>query len=498
MITDARRLPDRTTLTADLCIIGTGPAGITLCRALAQSGLDVVVLESGDLDPDDATQELAGATAIGQPIDWFGRQELGQLRARQVGGSSNLWVGLCRPLDPVDFGPLPARGDTTWPFDRAEMDPYYAQAQEDCQLGPYDYDPAGWARAADLEPLASEGLQTSVLQFSPPTRFGTRYRQDLEEGPRLEVVVRANVTSIRTSPDGSGVSGVDARTLDGTSLTVAASAYVLAAGALENARLLLIGDDQRAGGIGNGRDLVGRFFMEHPAVRAARVIGRFGGLTEAFERIEPEVGGRPVPVRFSLSPTPAAMLEWGIPNATVMLRKVLFGEAFEVPEKVGGSEIRALIARRGPTDDVFAEIVWEQQPNPDSRVLLDPTARDALGMPRTQLDWRLTPSDHEVPGRVLSWLGHELGRLGVGRAEVLMGSQPTTERPIACNAHHLGTTRIDPDPARGVVDADLKVHGVANLWVAGSSVFPTGGWSNPTLTVVALARRLADQLGRSV
>ena len=221
MITDARRLPDRTTLTADLCIIGTGPAGITLCRALAQSGLDVVVLESGDLDPDDATQELAGATAIGQPIDWFGRQELGQLRARQVGGSSNLWVGLCRPLDPVDFGPLPARGDTTWPFDRAEMDPYYAQAQEDCQLGPYDYDPAGWARAADLEPLASEGLQTSVLQFSPPTRFGTRYRQDLEEGPRLEVVSRANGTSTRTSPARSGGGRAAAWALGRTSPTAA-------------------------------------------------------------------------------------------------------------------------------------------------------------------------------------------------------------------------------------------------------------------------------------
>lgn len=497
MITDARDLDDGSRLTADVCVVGTGPAGLTICRALEGAGLEVLVLESGDFEPDPATQALARAEVTGQPIDWFGRTAIDQLRARQVGGSSNLWVGLCRPLDPIDFEPLTPRGDTQWPFGRTDLDPFYEEAQADCELGPYDYDPARWADAIGVDIPASEQLQVSVLQFSPPTRFGVRYRDTLRDGDGIRVVVRANVTAIRTRTGGREVTAVEARTLEGRSITVTAGAYVLAAGGLENARLLLWGDGEGRA-IGNQHDQVGRYFMEHPSVRAARVIGRFGDLADVFERAEPEVGGRPVPVRFSLSPTPAALATWGLPNLTILLRPVFFGELFDIDEKVKGSDVHAMLARSGPVRDLFAEVVWEQQPNPDSRVQLDPARPDALGIPTTVLDWRLTDADHAVPQQALSWLGHELGRLGLGRAEVLIGSLPPALRQVACNAHHMGTTRIDPDPARGVVDADLKVHGVDNLWVAGSSVFPTGGWSNPTLTVVALARRLGAHLRQTL
>jgi choline dehydrogenase-like flavoprotein len=153
---------------------------------------------------------------------------------------------------------------------------------------------------------------------------------------------------------------------------------------------------------------------------------------------------------------------------------------------------------------LYTVIRAEQAPNPDSRVTLT-GERDALGMPRVALDWRLSPIDKRSVRVTMEALDGELRRLDLGTCTPepwLAEDGPDWEvDPLISNHpiggfHHMGTTRMAASPRAGVVDADCRVHGVANLYVAGSSVFPTGGWANPTLTIVALALRLADHLGR--
>jgi choline dehydrogenase-like flavoprotein len=140
--------------------------------------------------------------------------------------------------------------------------------------------------------------------------------------------------------------------------------------------------------------------------------------------------------------------------------------------------------------------VGEQAPNPESRVTLM-EARDRFGLRRAQLDWRLTELDARSVRRTAEIAADALGGALAGRAQLLVSeADPWPE--TTGRSHHMGTTRMHADPRRGVVDADCRVHGLANLWIAGSSVFPTCGYANPTLTLVALAHRLADRLQREL
>ena len=159
------------------------------------------------------------------------------------------------------------------------------------------------------------------------------------------------------------------------------------------------------------------------------------------------------------------------------------------------------ILERGGTS-IWVSIEGEQAPNPESRVILT-GERDALGMRKLALDWRLSEIDFHSVSVLLNQLGNELGRLGLGRIRLEPILQHQASRglwadEVAGGYHHMGTTRIGRSECDGVVDSNLKVFGTDNLYIAGSSVFPTGGCANPTLTIVSLALRLADLLKRNV
>jgi choline dehydrogenase-like flavoprotein len=141
----------------------------------------------------------------------------------------------------------------------------------------------------------------------------------------------------------------------------------------------------------------------------------------------------------------------------------------------------------------------EQAPNPDSRVTLS-TEKDALGLPRARLDWQLTELDKRTMRTFYQVLGREMGRTGTGRVQIrdwLLSDDRTWPSFVSGGWHHMGTTRMSGDPKQGVVDANSRVHGLANLYIGGASVFPTAGAVNPTLTLVAMSLRLADHLKAS-
>lgn len=559
MLRDAREVPDGGTLDADVCIVGGGPAGLTIARELAGGDLRVCLLESGGLEYEADTHALAQGETTGDEY-----YDLCHTRARRLGGSTHLWnsgLGLpWRPDVPSGFraGPL-ADADlearegvpfSGWPFGRAVLDPYYERAQPICGLGPFAYRGEDWVTGDDARPLPLDGatMTSSVWQFAPKEVFTRERRDEVTRAPGVTTWLHATVVEVETDEAGGEATAVRVATLQGNRFRVTARRFVLATGGIDNARLLLLSRRRHRDGIGNAHDLVGRFFNEHQMVRGGAlvpadrtlfertalydvrrfddvpVMGKVDFTDEALRR------ERLLNVSFAIMPRyrgHSRARQHVVDSFETLLRSAL---RLRVPEHAGQhvrnvasgldyiaiSSLRKLSGRRlfrhfVPAPDLVANEGWshlgdkarrfssfevilhtEQALDRDNRVTLG-DRRDAFGNPLPRLHWRWTETDRDSVRRAQALFRREVARAGLGTYHPWScDGQPLLHHPGL--HHHLSTTRMDRDPRRGVVDEHARVHGVGNLFVAGFSVFPTGGYINPTLTVVALALRVADRI----
>jgi len=536
VLTRLDELDEGAEIGCDVAIVGAGAAGITLARELAAGGVEVVLAESGLLEVDGPTQELNEGEVRGLPYE-----PLESARARVLGGTTALWTGWCKPLDPVDLAARPALGLPGWPVPAGELAPYYARAMPHLEVGPNRFDGQPWRDLGEASDAFDPArLALTFWERSPPTRFGERYRDELGASPRIRVLLGANLTGVRLDPGGASVRQLDLASLGGRRVLLKAERYVLACGGIENARLLLASDDVLPEGAGNRHDLVGRHFMEHPQFEVAQVFpaDTFGFLDRYYRRRQ---DGRFHRVGWQLPPAAQEALgaanhaaeiliepgrEGAADRASTLLGEVAGGRIpdeldrrlLEVLADLGGAARGAWRKYAGgkevnrPPRALALHVTVDLVPDPDSRVTLT-GERDALGLRRAALDWRLGAANGRGVGALARAVAAELGRLGLarvrlhpalddetgawaagGRANLVGHGENPDLPPMHISWHHMGTTRMAADPASGVVDADCRVHGVANLHVAGSSVFPSTGNANPTLTIVALAVRLADHL----
>lgn len=495
MFIDARTLPPNASINADVCIVGAGPAGLSLAQRLGAHGARIALLESGGFSFDPATQALYRGEVVGAEY-WA----LDTARLRFFGGTSNHWTGWCRPLDAHDFEERPWVENSGWPLSAAELTDVYGDAQTICDLGPFDYAPERWSKSVRLPllPLEGTGLETSVWQFSPPTRFGTKFRPAFATESSPRVYLYANAIELEANAKTTRVQSVLASRLDGEKLRVQAQLFVIAGGGIENARLLLSSRSRKLGGLGNASGLVGRFFLEHPhtSVGILESASKHDAL-RWYEALR-EVSDPRVAVRASLTLSPQLQQRERTLNVCIGLDPLLKSPPY-APRQAEG--VRTLARRLQGFDPQRAfELVVrsEQYPEADSRVFLT-GERDSLGVPRVALDWRHHPRTLQSIRRSVELVAEALGRAGIGRVySYAHGGTPTPGAwpEITGGHHHMGTTRMHQDPRYGVVDRDCRVHSLENLYVAGSSVFPTGGYANPTLTLVALALRLGDTLAR--
>lgn len=486
-------MPNGTTLTPDLAIIGGGPAGISLALALADAPISIAMFESGGMDFDPATQQL-----------YIGSQEgvsylpLEGSRLRYLGGSTNHWGGWCRPLDDIDFEKREWLAHSGWPFGRSELEPYFLRAQALVEAGPFIYDqPEKWAQAFGKGPLklAVGGVYTSWFQFSKtrnsilPTHFGERYADDLKNVRRLGVYTHANVTALKLASDQSHLDGLDVGTLSGHRFRVKPKYTVLATGAMENARLLLASNDIAKSGIGNSYDMVGRFFADHPIPRDAATMVVFNGDLAGFYADFQNANGAVARATFA-------------PSRRFQLSRGVLGSLTTVDNPVDLDDIgQAAVAATASALGIDASGAkayslgcgMELAPDPERRLVLT-HERDALGMQRLRLQMRISDQDFAHYRETMAELGRQLLAAGTGMIRLDRKLRSEWLEVIDWGNHHMGTTRMSDDPRRGVVDSNLAVHGVPNLFIAGSSTFPTYGASNPTLNLVALTLRLADRL----
>lgn len=531
MFIDARSIVPGTVIEAELCIVGAGAAGITLAQEFVGSSVNVCVIESGDIEFNWQTQALYEGANVG--LRYF---DLDVCQLRYFGGNTNAWGGWCRPLDPIDFEHRPWVEHSGWPFSEKELRPYYRDAHALCEIPRDDYDSLraaaeiGHARARLLS-FDPEKVETSIYRFSSPTRFGQVYRELLRKAANVRCYLNANALALRTTPDTRRVTHLAVGCLSGTRFGVAAKEYVLAAGGIENTRLLLLSNDVAAGGVGNQHDLVGRYFMEHPhtkrrliatrrsmpsalyglAFRDAAISARLALPVELQERegflnysgnIHPQyfchdAAGWLAFRKLVLSVDPARRSDPYVRFPPYGRRGLTLGEIWDFVRQFDKATTAAFLQYFQPNRFISSYVLEsksEQAPNPDSRVSLD-HPRDAFGLNRVKLDWRTLPIDRRTVIRAEEILDREFRRLGVGALAPLAPAElESWPKNLEGGWHQIGTTRMHEDPKRGVVDANGRVHGVANLFVAGSSIFPTGGAAPPTLTIVALTLRLAAHL----
>lgn len=534
MLRDGRTVPSGESLETDLCIIGAGAAGITIAREFAGSEARVLLLESGGEELEAQTQNLYEGENVGLP--YF---PLDVCRLRYFGGATNHWTGYSRPFGELDFARRSWVPDSGWPFPAETLDAPYARAHELLELGPFGFGAEPWATISGNPPIAlgPDVFGSELFQLSPPTRFASSYGPALRDADNLTTLLYSNVTEIVLDPSGQRVDSLSVATLAGNRFAVKARAVVLATGGIENPRLLLASRSERSPkGVGNTHDLVGRYFMEHPHVSIATFLPSDPALDGRFYDLRATENGRywgTLTLRDSILARDR-LCGVSIGLVSEALRSEEFVAATNSPGRASLDELLSAW-KTGEFPDEFGTHVWrvisnlddvttslsasaaeplaegamflvwlrcEQAPNSNSRVTLGDRL-DPLGTPRVRLDWQLTELDYRTLEAAHQLLAAELGRAGLGRLYLPGGEEPRDwDELITGGNHHIGTTRMHADPTRGVVDAECRVHGVDNLWIAGSSVFPTSGYANPTLTLVALALRLADalhgKLGRAV
>lgn len=518
------RTSDSETLEADVAIVGAGAAGCTIARALLDRGYRVLLLESGGLDFEPDIADLNRGEVVGQPY-----YELEEARLRFFGGTTAIWGGRCAELDPIDFERRSWVAHSGWPIGFDELRPWYDAARTVFDLPKGD--------PANPDPLLSRvsGDELTIRHWwfdAAFDRFGAARNQPLIDDPRSQVAIHATVREVVPTADANRISHLRVWSGDGRTVDVTARAYVLAAGGLENPRLLLASDSVVPAGVGNGHDLVGRFFMEHPHARGGRIVGAPAWrLLTAFSRRR-FAGGRWSPL---LTLAEAVQQREGALNSGLTIaarppaegRQALGRRAYDfvkhrtAPTDQGRrlwrtwrrlnrgagklGQARAFARTVAGGDELALVIRAEQAPNPDSRVRLGRDT-DASGMRRIELDWRLGAQDADGVRALVGVFAAAAERAGLGVVETsdwLKDAQSgwVTDPLISAHPlggyHHIGTTRMSADPRHGVTDQWGRVHGIANLYVAGSSLFPTGGWANPTLTIVALSLRSADHLASS-
>lgn len=550
MRTDPATIPTDSRLEAEVAVVGAGPAGIVLALELARAKHSVLLIDSGG-DSSNSDLQRLGDLAGHDPV----HVSMSLATSRQLGGASNLWGGRCVPFDPIDFKPRAIVGESRWPVAYEELAPYFQRACNWCVCGEAIFDAQGIAKLAtrSLVPGFPDGdVRASALErWSLPTNFGREYRDALRGTPGLTLVTNLTCTEVVCDSDGSSVQHLRAQSLDGRSVTISASRYVLACGGIETTRLLFASNHKHPEGLGNHSGHLGRWYMAHVESRIARIHFTTPAAETIYSHERDSAG---VYVRRRLTFSEDFQISERLPNIAMWLVNPDVGDPahgngilsfvylmlvspfgrFFVSEGIRQAHIKAAqpVSKRRHLLNVLRDLPsavrfaitfgyqrflkrgrkvpgffvpsavnvypllyhGEHLPHRESRV--EPAAeRDAVGMPRLRTHLWFADEDVASVIRAHRCLDEYLREQGLGHLEYIHeDSEAAIREQLFGGYHQAGTTRMSSLPQDGVVDPDLTVHGFDDLYVASSSTFVTSGQANSTFMIVVFALRLADHL----
>jgi len=531
MFIESKDLDEFKSVDADICIVGAGVAGITIARELINSGKNVVILESGNLKPESDTQSLNKGLKSG--LKYY---DLESSRIRAFGGTSHAWhIGenpgfvRLRSLDAMDFEKRDWVPYSGWPITKSELDPYYERAHRVFKIGPCRYDADYWSDQNNKPEISfsDKSIQTTIFQFARKDVFYSDYRKELANAKNIKIYLNATVQNLHLNEYAKHLNSASATFSDGKKIDVHANCFILAQGGLENPRTLLLSDDRMKNGIGNQNDVVGRFFMEHPHLwsgtfypsdysifqnkllyqihseNSLKIMGKFVFSEELIRQnkiLNNAVSIHHSPMQAlkksvqSIRKLSGAISERNL-NLLPELKTVFKNSgviAYAALRKLINGDREQWFDKKYKYHGFLLNMMSEQSPDPESRIILD-RKKDRFGQNCLNLKWKLNSSDIRSIRRFQQIFDEELRKNSLGRIDIDLHDDSVPET-IHGGYHHMGTTRMSENPKNGVVDRNCKVHGISNLFVAGSSVFPTVGYANPTLTIVALSIRLTEHL----
>ncbi|MCH4810969.1 FAD-dependent oxidoreductase [Vreelandella neptunia] len=460
---------------ADVCIIGGGAAGISMAVNLAERGHSVLLCEGGDADYSERSQQCYQGDVVGDPyIPLYGA------RLRYLGGSTNHWGGVCRPLDRYDFPGKTAALETAWPIGRDTLAPYYSAAVSILGL---ETTPAD-----QLIPNAD--FKRIYFSLGHPTRMKEKHAASLSDSTSLKCCLTANLAALET--DNGKVTSATFKNYQGDYRQVRARYFVLACGGIENSRLLLWCNQQAQGKLIPEDKTLGRYWMEHPHATVGKAL-----------LFEPAALGMDEVYNVFLSPTAHAIASRQILNCGLRLHRMnaeatqeLIDELADQAPTLAG-RISTWQAQGRVIHGAVLRAAWEQEPRFDNRIELSDEL-DELGVPRSRLLWQQSELDRRTIRQSMLLLGEYLRDNEVGRLQMAdwLAETPVqlpTDGELA-GRHHMGGTRMSLNAEEGIVNPDCRLFAQDNFFVAGSSVFASAGHANPTLTIVQLALRLCDHL----
>lgn len=455
-------------LYSEYCIIGSGPAGITLALNLAKHGR-VVLLEAGGLDYSSMSQSCYEGKAVGD--SYF---DLSSSRLRYFGGTSNHWTGSCRPLDEFDFAKKESFPVASWPIQKKDLDPYLSNA--------YDIlDVDGISKDREFD--GSNDIYKIDNAFTNPVRFKDKFLNKIKNSNNIKSIINSNLIDIDFF--GNRITSATFESYNHKKITVRANFFIFCMGGIENSRMLLYLNSKLGTQFIHKGSPVGNYWMEHPHCDLGQLLASTHNLNPLILTLSDSLKRKLKILNCHIRIVPV-----GVENT----KKIIYDLACLYPQ-AGQWALNLYNKNILCGGHIFC--VSEQEPIFDNRIILDKNNKDYFNIPKPVLVWKKTYQDFCTIKDTIGYIGeyfqkHNLGRISVPRWVVSKDGFPNNE--IIAGPHHMGGTRMSDSPEYGVVDRNCKVFGVDNLYMAGSSVFPTGGASSPTLTIVQLALRLADKL----
>lgn len=511
MYIDARQLPDHSLIEGDICIIGSGPAGLSIAMDWMNTPYKVILLESGGFEYDDKVQDMYKGTGTGQR--YF---PLRSSRLSKFGGTTGHWAGMCSTFDNVDFMDREWVPDSKWPINRKELDPYYERAHKPLKLGPYNYDLSYWQQKVNNLnpfPLDEKYIWNKMWQLSGVASWrdgmAAAYKDLIVKAQNIFLHTYATAVNILGNENVAEIKEITVKNHAGKTHTVRAKHYILAMGAIQNARMLLASNSQAPNGLGNDHDIVGRYFMEHLEVDTAEMwlLKPFPSDLYTFNMewniwcelaIREEVQVRERILNGTCGLNPTSLAKNTRPRIDIWQNedpRMAADNMFK--EWDHAAELSKSLNQGAITRAFTFQTRMEQSPNPNSRITIG-KEKDELGVSRANLHWDLTALDKRSLRRINQIIGEQVGKAGIARLKLMdfLVDEKDDTFPKSTNGgwHHMGTTRMSDDPRKGVVDRHCQVHGIQNLHVAGSGCYVTAGAPNPTLTLVALSLRLSDRV----
>src|SRR5580658_465700 len=542
---DARQILNHSSVHCDVCVVGSGAAGITTARELALAGVSVLLIEAG------------GEKQRPEQVDLYrGKSKstnhgpLHLYRQRRLGGTTVVWGGRSAPYETIDLENRSYVPQSGWPISENDLNSAYIKAHEYLDLGAFSYSAEESFPASAQFPVSCGPavVVDKIFRFSLPTNFWSKYQSVFSSHKNADVIVNGSCTEVVTNPKGDRVACLRVMSSSDHQFTVRAKTYVLAMGGLEVTLLLLASASVHKSGIGNSHDLLGRFYISHLTGNAGTIhfnrgYGEYfrkyvvseGVYCKRLMRLTHDAQRRNGLLNLAVTATHMEFHDpshrSGVLSSVYLAKRYLLGRIPpEFSRELSDSEYHHLL--KHATNVIFSPLemlsfayTWtrrrllasrklpsveicndqgiytlhfdaEQSPNFDSRVTLN-DERDELGTPRLVVDWRMNRGDAESVSRSLELISRDLESAGVAKLNVKPDLANDVYAHNGVGSHHIGTTRMGRSPSTAVVDSECRVFGIPNLYIASSSVFPTSSYVNPTFQIVAIAIRIAAHIARS-